>query len=367
MPAGRPSRTVTLSDEQRRKLTVLAHSSRAPFRLVVRARMTLLAADGFSNKDIARSVGVTERTVCKWRKRMAADPDVKTLKDAGRSGRPPQVALPTRLHLIKLACRRPQGEKTPFREVWTQQALADALLIDTGVKLSRTEVRRILCNEELRPHRVRQWLHSPDPHFKEKVERICTLYLDPPKDAAVLCIDEKPMQVLARKHPTKVGPHCVVRREFEYGRHGTRVLLGAFDISNGFVLGRVVPHRTGEALVAYMDEVAHCYPDREVYVVWDNLNVHLDGPDRRWTAFNAAHGKRFHFVYTPLHASWVNQVEIWFSILERRVLKYASFANPQELTNAVSGFIGHWNMNEAHPFRWTFRGRFEQSRLMDVA
>jgi transposase len=355
-----------LSDKQRHELTVLAHSSRAPFRIVIRARIALLAADGHSNKDTAKRLCVTERTVCKWRKRIAENPDVETLKDTKRSGRPPQVALTTRLHLIKLACRRPEGNKAPFREIWTQQALADALLKDTGVKLSRTEVRRVLSNEGFRPHRVRQWLHSPDPQFAEKVERICALYLDPPKDAIVLCIDEKPMQVLARKHPTKIGPRAVVRREFEYKRHGTRVLLGAFDVADGSVFGQVVPHRTGEALVAYMNEVAHFYPDRQVYVVWDNLNVHFDGPDKRWTEFNAVHGGRFHFVHTPLHASWVNQVEIWFSILERRVLKYGSFASPEELTSAVSGFIRHWNLNEAHPFRWTFRGRFEQSRLMEA-
>lgn len=354
-------------DEQRQKLSVLAQSNSAPFCIVTRARVALLCADGHTNKEVASRLGVTERTVCKWRKRIGANPDVKTLEDAPRRGRPPQVALTTRLHLIKLACNRPEGDRSPFREVWTQQSLTDALFKETGVQLSRTEVRRILHSEGLRPHCVRQWLHSPDPQFAEKVERICSLYLDPPKDAAVLCIDEKPMQALARKHPTTVGPHAVVRREFEYKRHGTGVLLGAFDITNGLVFGQVVPHRTGEALAAYMDEVACGYPDREVYVVWDNLNVHFDGPDKRWTEFNAAHDGRFHFVHTPLHASWVNQVEIWFSILERRVLKYGSFSSPEELTSAVSGFIRHWNLHEAHPFRWTFRGRFEQSGLMKAA
>jgi len=93
----------------------------------------------------------------------------------------------------------------------------------------------------------------------------------------------------------------------------------------------------------------------EVYVVWDNLNTHYDGPDRRWTEFNDRHGGRFHFVYTPLHASWMNQVEVWFSILQRRLLRYGSFDSPADLAHQVHWFIDHWNRCEAHPFRWTWR------------
>ena len=322
--------------------------------------MILLAADGLGNRAIADMMGIDERTVCKWRRRFAEAPDAETLHDAPRSGRPPRVAVTTRLHLIKLACQRPDGDKTPFRQVWTQQALADALFMDTGVRLSRSEVRRILNYEGLRPHRVRQWLHSPDPEFASKATRICDLYINPPKDAVVLCIDEKPMQVLSRKYPTHVDPRGTVRHEFEYKRHGTRTLLASFDTSDGFVLGRAFPDRTAETLVHYMNEVAYCYAGREVYVVWDNL--HFDGPDERWTRFNAAHGGRFHFVYTPLHASWLNQVEIWFSIIERRVLRHGSFNTAKQLEDAVHGYINHWNQYEAHPFRWTFRGQFEQNR-----
>ena len=107
----------------------------------------------------------------------------------------------------------------------------------------------------------------------------------------------------------------------------------------------------------FMERVAQQYPTGNVTIVWDNLNIH-HGP--RWEAFNLRHGGRFRFLYTPLHASWVNQVEIWFSILARRVLKHASFRDVGELTRAVDGFVGHWNAHEAHPFRWVFRGRFKR-------
>jgi len=104
-----------------------------------------------------------------------------------------------------------------------------------------------------------------------------------------------------------------------------------------------------------MEMLAERYPDGEVYVVWDNLNTHKDGPDKRWTKFNARHDDRFHFVYTPIHASWMNQVEVWFSILERRLLRYGDFDTPKHLAWQVHLFIHHWNQHEAHPFRWTWR------------
>ena len=104
-----------------------------------------------------------------------------------------------------------------------------------------------------------------------------------------------------------------------------------------------------------MQEVARKNPRRPVYVVWDNLNIHYDGKDKRWTEFNARHGNRFHFNYTPKHASWLNQVEIWFSILQRRVLRYGSFKSREQLRDRVLAFIAWWNEEEAHPFRWTWR------------
>ncbi len=352
-----------ISAEVKADITRLANSTKAAHRLVVRAGIVLHAVAGKTDAEVAALMRVSARTVGEWRRRFAADPREEALHDAKRSGRPPRVALATRLEVIKLACERPDGDKAPFREVWTQQALADALLAETGVSLGRSEVGRILRNEGLRPHLTRQWLHSPDPLFAEKVARICDLYLAPPPGAVVLCVDEKPMQALARKHPTRIGPGAVVRREFEYVRHGTCALLGGFDIVSGEVVGEVVPHRDADALVAYMHRVAAHYPDREVHVVWDNLNIHYDGKDARWTDFNREHGGRFRFVYTPLHASWVNQVEVWFSILERRVLRHGSFGDVPHLAEVVLAFVRHWNAVEAHPFRWTFRGRFEQTRL----
>jgi transposase len=201
-------------------------------------------------------------------------------------------------------------------------------------------------------------LHSPDPDFAKKVRRICRLYLAPPRDAVVVCVDEKPMQALRRRNPDRRCGDGSIRHEFEYVRRGVCHLLGAFDVRTGRVLGRVVKKRSAEALYNFLDAVARAYPDRRVLVIWDNLNLHHDGKDHRWSEFNHHHGGRFRFIHTPLHASWVNQIEIWFSILQRRLLRHGSFESIAELRDQVLAFIRYWNRFEAHPFNWKFSGKF---------
>ena len=350
-------------------LTALAQSTSAEHRLVLRARIILRAAAGESNAAIARELGCHVDTVRKWRARFGEDGRVRSLHDAKRSGRPSHVPVSIRCEVVKLACDKPDEHDVPCRDTWTHQAIADALEQETGWELSRAEVGRILRCEDFRPHRVRAWLHSPDPEFRSKVERICDLYLDPPAGATVLCVDEKTsIQALERKHPTsQPSPGRTGRYEFEYIRHGTLSLFAAFDVQTGQVIGRCRKKRSAKNLVSFMDQVAKQYPTGDVYVIWDNLNIHYDGRDQRWTQFNERHGGRFHFVYTPLHASWVNQVEIWFSILQRRVLRFGDFHSTAELNRRIMEFRAHWNRREAHPFDWKFRGRFVHDESRDAA
>ncbi len=345
-----------------RDLKLIVRRQRLGFCVVVRAHLLLRARKGEGTRHIARALGVSSRHVRKWKRRFRDNPTKDAIRDEKRSGRPPRVPLVVRCSLIKLACKRPEGETTPFRDVWTHAALADALFQEVGHRLSTSEVGRILRFKKLRPHHVKQWLHSPDPNFIQKAQAICDLYMAPPTGAAVICMDEKPMQALQRKHPSKVGYNAVLRREYEYIRHGTMSLLATFNIRTGSVFGKVVPRRTAQATVDFMEQVASKYRQRDVYVIWDNLNTHYDGKDRRWTRFNARHGDRFHFVYTPIHASWMNQVECWFSILHRRTLRHGSFCSQADLRDTVEGFIDHWNEHESHPFRWTWRTDKLQNR-----
>jgi transposase len=344
-----------------RELKLLVRRHRAAHVVVQRARMVLMARRGMGTWEIARSIGTDERTVRKWKNRFRRTPTLAGLEDAARSGRPSRVPLDVRCALIGLACDRPDALKTPFREIWTYASLADRLQVETGHRISTSEVGRILRFEDLRPHRVKQWLHSSDPDFAAKAKAVCDLYLMAPRDAVVLCVDEKPMQALERKHPHRRDSKGRVRREFEYKRHGVSALLAAFDIRTGEVFGHVVPHRTAKALVEFLEAIARKHPEKQVYVVWDNLNIHYDGNEERWTAFNRRHDGRFHFRYTPKHASWMNQVEIWFSILQRRVIRYGDFPSLTVLRQKVLGFLAHWNRWERHPFRWTWRSETRQN------
>lgn len=360
MPRGPRARAVLIPLLERPRLRDLASSRCAPFEEVRRARAILLLGAGVSVAETARGVGWSDRTVRKWRARWDAVPRAESLKDRDRSGRPRRITAETRCDVIQLACDAPDKLLTPFRDTWTQAALAVAVKLRTKVEISRSSVQRILSAEGLKPHRVRPWLHSPDPDFRAKVARICALYRNPPEDAVVLCVDEKPLQALERRFVDTRGADGVVRRDFEYRRHGIGHLLAAYNVRTGEVTSQVVDSRDAASLVAFMSSVARRYRGKRIIVVWDNLNIHFDGKDERWSRFNAHRGGRFEFVYTPLHASWVNQVELWFSVLQRRVIRNGSFDHRGRIRSEVEAFVRYWNLYEKKPFRWTFDGRFEQ-------
>jgi transposase len=258
-----------------------------------------------------------------------------------------------------MACSRPKLFGIPFRKTWTFDTLLSAYrAAHPDVEISRTSVLRILGDAELRPHRVQGWMHSQDPDFRAKATHVCNLYLDPPPGAVVLSVDEKTgMQALSRKNPTRwAGCGKAGRREYEYKRNGTCTLFAAFNTQNGHVFGEVSKNRKAEDLVRFMEALAVRYPTEQVHIIWDNLNIHYDGASKRWSEFNKRHGGRFHFHYTPLHASWLNQVELFFSRLQKRVLRYGSFDSTDDLSSEVLGYIDHWNNHERKPFKWTFRG-----------
>ncbi len=353
---GRPSVSVTLDDEQRAELRRRVRAGTSCQRDAVRARIILACEDGGSAAAVARRVGVHPRTVERWRGRFRRH-GMRGLQDKPRPGPPPKFQPVTRLELIALACEpvgRHEGKTTRTIEELVDEAVARGLV--DGIGWSSDQ--RLLADVDLRPHQIQGWIHSPDPQFREKVTEITDLYLHPPAGAVVLSIDEKTgMQALERRLPDRpAAPGRRRRREFEYTRHGTQSLLCAFEVHRGRVVAECGPTRTAADLVRFMDKVAAQYPTGIVHIIWDCLNIHFDGADQRWTAFNERHGHRFVFHYTPTHASWVNQVELFFSILQRQCLRDASFRSVEELRTAALDFIAAWNRDRAHPFRWTFTG-----------
>lgn len=314
-------------------------------------------------------MGLSERNVYKWTRRFAQRPKLSTLRDRPRSGRPATIPVEARCEVLRLACERPvappDAPKARFRDVWTYDSLQQAAEAK-GAKMSRSEVYRTLHDRQIRPARIQMWLNSQDPEFRAKAKRVCRLYLHPPKGARVFCVDEKTgMQALERAHPDRpprLGRRA--RREYEYIRHGTSTLIAAFEVKTGKVCGVCGQTREADDLMEFMEVLARSIPHGPIFIIWDNLNIHHG---QRWEQFNARHGGRFHFVHTPVHASWLNQIEIWFGILHKRVLKYGSFQSVEQLVEKVCGFIQHWNDFDAHPFRWKFRGFRTQSDLRRAA
>jgi transposase len=349
---------IRLTKKQRRRLERRTRRRTCSYRFVARAMLVLRLAVDPCVRRTAQRFNMDPKTVRLWRHRYLMW-GVKGLKDLPRSGRPPAIDPVARVLCQGMACGSPADFGIADRNRWSYDALLGAFRSKyPAMRMSRSSFHRILTAANIRPHRVKMWLHSPDKNFRPKVKRICDLYLNPPPDAIVLCIDEKPgMQALNRRFPVRSPvPGRLARFEYEYKRHGTRVLIAAFEVHTGRVYYEVRPRRTADDLVEFMENVAKAFPKKKIYVIWDNLNIHYDGKSKRWTTFNRRHRGRFHFVYTPLHASWVNQVEIFFSIVARRVLRYGIFTSVKDLERQIRAFIDHWNRVEAHPFRWTFKG-----------
>jgi transposase len=352
MGRGRQAQVVKLSKKERNALEALVRQSTAPQRDVVRAKIALMAHEGQTTAAIAASLGMSLPSVSKWRGRVASE-GTAGLREVQRPGRPRRIGEAQRLQLLALACEpaEAQGRSTPTLDELCERAVQQGVV----PHISRSHLQRILQAGDIRPHRVHQWLHSPDPQFREKVNAICELYRQAPKGSVVLSIDEKTgIQAIERKHADRAPrPGRARRREFEYIRHGTQALIAALDVHSGRVLGRCSDRRTQADLVAFMEEVARAYPSGTVHVVWDNLNTHR--AQAVWADFNARHGGRFVFHFTPLHASWVNQIELLFGIYARRVLRHASHTSIDHLRQRTEAFIAQRNVSPK-PFKWTFAG-----------
>lgn len=348
-----------LSAGDRGELERICRAATSTQRAAARARIILECEGGGSAEAIAERLGTSASRVERWRGRFLRE-GLEGLEDRPRPGHPPKFGPLVHAELIALACE-PAGEseKLDGRNRRTlEDVRQEAIRRQIVPSISWSSVQRILDGLDIRPHVVQQWIHSPDPRFREKVLEITDLYLHPPPNSVVLSIDEKTgMQALERRFPDRPGgPGRPRRQEFEYKRRGTQALICSFEVGTGRVLGSCGDTRTGDDLVRFMGAVAERYPTGTVHVIWDNLNIHFDGAQARWTDFNHRHGERFVFHHTPIHASWMNQIELFFGIVERLCLRHASFSSKEELRAAVLAFLDYWNRERAHPFRWTFTG-----------
>lgn len=318
-------------------------------RLAKRARIVLLAADGVSNRAIGEIVDLHYNQVGLWRTRYG-ELGLAGLDDEERPGRPCVYDHDDVLLLVKTVTEPPPDGSTR----WTMEALADAMNAH-GVAISASQVWRICKALDLKPWQVESWMTSHDPDFWEKAGDVCALYLNPPENVVVWSVDEKSgMQAKSRINPTMPAvPGIPVRREFEYRRHGTAVLFAALNVHEGDVAGWVTDSTRSENFVDFLGDLVRQTPKGlDLHCIVDNLKTHSTEQVETFLAKN----KHVHLHFTPTHASWLNQVELFFSILERRLLRRGEFSSVDDLADRVIAFIKDYNRRAA-PFRWTYDGR----------
>jgi transposase len=336
-------------------LLALQRKTTAPAGLVRRTRAVLLLADGHSSVSVAEKVGLWPRHVSKWGHRFSQH-GVDGLLDKTRPGRKPKFAPSVALHLVKMACEMPDLRGRSLSQ-WDCQEMARQLEAEGVVdSISNQSVWRILNNHRLKPWRHHLWLSPKVPRdaaFASTVRNLSDLYSRPlAPGEVVLCVDEKTsLQPRTRKAKTlPPEPGKPIRVESEYERKGALNLFAAFDTRTGKVY-----HCTGERkrqidFLPLLEIIDREFDSSvtDIHIVLDNARMHKGKLVQAWLANHT----RFHFHHPPVHCSWMNQVEQWFSILQRKRFGIANFAGKQELAERLDAFVSEWN-SHAHPFRWS--------------
>ena len=338
---------LALTEEDRAELERRVRAQTTAHRDRQRAQVVLLAAAGMVGRRIAKEVGLSSQAVCKWRLRFR-DLGLSGLEDAERSGRPLVYGPTDRLVLMAKVTE----EHPEFSSQWSHSELAGAMSA-AGIAISASQIGRILAADDVRPHKVDGWLTRRDSaEFWERAADICGLYLSPPENAVVLSIDEKTsVQAKERKHPTtSVGPGRPSRREFEYVRHGTASLVASLDVVTGKVTAKDILRNDSVTFISFLEEIeGSIEEDLAIHVVLDNGSSHTSKATKVWLAEHP----RFVVHHTPAHASWLNQVECFFSILTRKLLRRGEFSSREDLVAKMLGFIEH-HSETAKPFKWVY-------------
>jgi transposase len=364
-------------------------------KIVMRARIIQLGHCGSSHREIADYVDCVPTTVGNWIARWIENPPKKKrelkawLEDLPRSGAPCRFNIDQRAQVIALACEKPEDHGLPI-STWTSEELRQVAIEEKIVPdISRRHISRILADADLKPHRIRYWLNSKaDPQKKEKITAINKAYKQAKRlekeGILTFCLDEMTgIQALERIAPDKLSKPGKIRCiEYEYKRHGTLCLLGAFNVAQGNLIGLVLNQRTESDFVELIDHILQMHPEAKGFqFILDNLNTHQSEQLVRYTAQKeniesaqlAVKGKsgilktmktrqefltnkkhKIVFYYTPKHASWMNQIEIVFGIVSRKAIRRASFYSKDHLKQRLHQFIDYFNEKLAKPFQWNF-------------
>jgi transposase len=403
---------VTVTERQHAILLTLRNATTAPSHLRQRAAVILLAFEGLRNDEIADRIGLGRSQVGRWRRRWArawsglidrecreTKADLRrgieaVLSDAARPGAPGKFTAEQVTQILALACEPPEQSGRPITH-WTAHELADEV-VKRGIvaSISTTQVGRYLREAAMQPHKSRYWLNTTekDPvQFRQQVETVCDTYQQAPilertRDTHTVCADEMTgIQALERIAPTKpMIAGKPARIEFEYERHGTLTLIGNFRVTTGELMAPTIgPTRTEADFASHIERTMATDPGASWVFVMDNLNIHcsetlvqvvaeacaieepLGKKGARGVlksvasrqAFLSEPSHRIRFVYTPKHSSWLNQIEVVFGVIMRKVIRRGSFTSVKDLRDKLMNFIEYFNRVFAHPFRWTYTGR----------
>jgi putative transposase len=350
MQVGRPATELKVTMSDRTQLESIARSQSAPASLSRRAQIILRLADGETNSAVARRYRVSRPTVSMWRTRYA-EHGLSGLHNEIKPGRPRSTGEQQIAALVSTALQsKPRGETH-----WSRRGLA----AETG--LSKSTVHRYMTLFGLQPHRSKSFKLSNDPFFIEKVRDVVGLYLNPPDQALVLCVDEKSqVQALERTQPVlPMGLGYVEGITHDYVRHGTTTLFAALDIANGSVLTQCKAQHRHQEFLSFLRHIEANVPaDLDVHLICDNYGTHKHARVRAWLAKRP----RFHLHFTPTYSSWLNQVERWFALITNQAIRRGSFDSVPDLKRKINEFVEHYNQHPK-PFKWTATAEFILAKI----
>jgi transposase len=341
----RKAKEIAISEEEIKELKSWVRSHTIESRYRTRAQIILMSLEGKSLDEISKSLNVTKATVNKWRNRFRKN-GLNSMDDLPRAGKPPMISAETKASVIELACSRAEDGYTN----WSQKRIGEHFGI------SQSKVGTILAEADLKPHKTDYWCgKSTDPEFTEKMTSIVGLYMEPPDNALVICVDEKTqIQALDRTQPLlPLKPGKPKRLTATYKRNGTVSLFAALSVHTGKIIGKTEEKADGDSFLKFLKGSAKKYKNKQLHIILDNHSIHKKSDVLAWLDLQ----KNISFHYTPTYSSWLNQIEIWFGIMTKDVLVGGVWKSKQELIDQIILYIDTYNKTRAKPFSWNYDGK----------